>query len=59
MKNSAAEMLDACGFKDVDLMIIFIVWEMESMKWEQRDGKDPKTSVLNKWNQVHAAKNVL
>jgi choline dehydrogenase-like flavoprotein len=23
-----------------------------------RMGKDPKTSVLNKWNQVHAVKNV-
>jgi len=23
-----------------------------------RMGKDPKTSVLNKWNQVHEAKNV-
>jgi choline dehydrogenase-like flavoprotein len=23
-----------------------------------RMGKDPKTSVLNGWNQVHAAKNV-
>ena len=23
-----------------------------------RMGKDPKKSVLNKWNQVHAAKNV-
>ena len=23
-----------------------------------RMGKDPKTSVLNKWNQVHACKNV-
>jgi choline dehydrogenase-like flavoprotein len=23
-----------------------------------RMGKDPKTSVLNKWNQVHTCKNV-
>ncbi len=23
-----------------------------------RMGKDPKTSILNKWNQMHAAKNV-
>ena len=23
-----------------------------------RMGKDPKTSILNKWNQVHSAKNV-
>ena len=35
-------------------MIIFIVWEMESMMGTARMGKDPKTSVLNKWNQVHA-----
>ena len=24
----------------------------------KKEGKDPKKSVLNKWNQVHAAKNV-
>ena len=23
-----------------------------------RMGKDPKTSILNKWNQVHSVKNV-
>jgi len=23
-----------------------------------RMGRDPKTSVLNKWNQIHAVKNV-
>lgn len=23
-----------------------------------RMGRDPKTSVLNKWNQIHTAKNV-
>ena len=29
------------------------------MKWVRpRMGHDPKTSVLNKFNQVHAAKNV-
>ena len=59
MKNSAAEMLDACGFKDVEPYDNFYsmgngIHEMGTA----RMGKDPKTSVLNKWNQVHAAKNV-
>ena len=59
MKNSAAEMLDACGFKDVKPYDNFYsmgngIHEMGTA----RMGKDPKSSVLNKWNQVHAAKNV-
>ena len=59
MKNSAAEMLDACGFKDVEPYDNFYsmgngIHEMGTA----RMGKDPKKSVLNKWNQVHAAKNV-
>lgn len=59
MGNDAAEMLEAAGVKNV-------------RKWDNpgglglgihemgtaRMGKDPKTSVLNKWNQVHACKNV-
>ena len=59
MKNSAAEMLEAAGIKNVstyDTMPApgFCIHEMGTA----RMGKDPKTSVLNKWNQMHDAKNV-
>ncbi|MBX2966809.1 MAG: GMC family oxidoreductase [Cyclobacteriaceae bacterium] len=57
----AAEMLDAAGFKNVHTFdnpnshgIGLGIHEMGTA----RMGKDPKTSVLNKWNQVHACKNV-
>ncbi len=59
MMNDAAEMLEAAGFKNVN------TYDAESYPGlgihemgSARMGKDPKTSVLNKWNQVHAAKNV-
>ncbi|MGL4630759.1 MAG: GMC oxidoreductase, partial [Leadbetterella sp.] len=59
MKADAAEMLEASGFKNV---IAFDniggigngVHEMGTA----RMGVDPKTSVLNKYNQVHAVKNL-
>ena len=59
MANDAAEMLDAAGFKNVrthdrEIGIGLGIHEMGTA----RMGKDPKTSVLNKWNQVHACKNV-
>ena len=59
MANDAAEMLDAAGFKDIqtfdrEIGIGLGIHEMGTA----RMGKDPKTSVLNKWNQVHACKNV-
>lgn len=59
MMNSAAEMLEAAGLKNVktyDNMPApgFCIHEMGTA----RMGKDPKTSVLNKFNQVHEAKNV-
>jgi choline dehydrogenase-like flavoprotein len=59
MKNDAAEMLDAAGFKNVRTFdnpdnIGLGIHEMGTA----RMGKDPKTSVLNRWNQVHEAKNV-
>jgi len=59
MKNSAANMLESCGFKDVEPYDR--VYSMGNGIHEMgtaRMGKNPKTSVLNKWNQVHAAKNV-
>jgi choline dehydrogenase-like flavoprotein len=57
--NSAAEMLEIGGIKNV-----------KTHNWNKipgscihetgtaRMGKDPKTSVLNKWNQMHEVKNV-
>jgi choline dehydrogenase-like flavoprotein len=59
MANDAAEMLEAAGFKNIrkydrEIGIGLGIHEMGTA----RMGKDPKTSVLNKWNQVHACKNV-
>ena len=53
------EMLEKAGFKDVNEYdniggMGLGIHEMGSA----RMGKDPKTSVLNKYNQVHACKNV-
>ncbi len=59
MANDAAEMLEAAGYKNVNTFnretgVGLGIHEMGTA----RMGKDPKTSVLNKWNQVHACKNV-
>ncbi|MBA4056363.1 MAG: GMC family oxidoreductase [Marivirga sp.] len=59
MADDAAEMLEASGFKNVVTYdrptgVGLGIHEMGTA----RMGKDPKTSVLNKWNQVHACKNV-
>jgi choline dehydrogenase-like flavoprotein len=59
MQNDAAEMLEAAGFRDVTPFDQptypgLGIHEMGTA----RMGRDPKTSVLNAWNQVHAARNV-
>lgn len=59
MQNDAIEMLEAAGLKNVkgrdgDGTIGRGIHEMGTA----RMGKDPKTSVLNKWNQVWDAPNV-
>ncbi len=59
MAADAAEMLEAAGYKniktfDLEIGVGLGIHEMGTA----RMGKDPKTSVLNKWNQVHACKNV-
>ncbi|MGJ7029897.1 GMC oxidoreductase [Niabella hirudinis] len=59
MKNDAIEMLEKAGVKDVkgregDGTIGRGIHEMGTA----RMGADPKTSVLNKWNQVWDAPNV-
>lgn len=57
--NCGLEMLEAAGCKDLDSYNIetavgACIHEMGTA----RMGRDPKTSVLNKWNQIHAVKNV-
>ncbi|MCF2443764.1 GMC family oxidoreductase [Dyadobacter sp. CY345] len=60
MMASAVEMLDAAGFKNVsgfnrtDTHPGLGIHDMGTA----RMGKDPKTSVLNKFNQIHECKNV-
>jgi choline dehydrogenase-like flavoprotein len=59
MAASAKEMLEAAGLKNVNTYDSMpppghCIHEMGTA----RMGRDPKTSVLNGWNQVHAAKNV-
>ena len=59
MMASAVEMLEAVGLKDVKPFDDgsapgLCIHEMGTA----RMGRDPKTSVLNGWNQVHAAPNV-
>jgi choline dehydrogenase-like flavoprotein len=60
MMNSAAETLEAAGLKNVqtfdnaDAYPGLCIHEMGTA----RMGHDPKTSVLNRWNQLHEVKNV-
>jgi choline dehydrogenase-like flavoprotein len=59
MAEDAKAMLEAAGYKNVytydnKIGIGLGIHEMGTA----RMGRDPKTSVLNKWNQVHACKNV-
>lgn len=59
MGNDAAEMLETAGLTNVKIYDDIGgpglgIHEMGTA----RMGRDPKTSVLNKWNQVHACKNV-
>nr|MDQ3017454.1 GMC oxidoreductase [Bacteroidota bacterium] len=59
MAQSGAEMFEAAGYKNVTTYDSgsnpgLGIHEMGTA----RMGRDPKTSVLNEWNQVHACKNV-
>jgi choline dehydrogenase-like flavoprotein len=59
MMNDAAEMLEDAGIKNVGTYDNgsepgMAIHEMGTA----RMGLDPKTSVLNKWNQMHEVKNV-
>ncbi len=59
MADEAANMLEAAGYKHVrkhdrGYSMGLGIHEMGTA----RMGRDPKTSVLNEWNQIHACKNV-
>lgn len=59
MKDSAGEMLEKAGFKNISTFDDFGapglgIHEMGTA----RMGNDSKTAVLNQWNQVHGAENV-
>lgn len=59
IKDTSSEMLSSAGFKDIDPFNYHkpggaTVHEMGTA----RMGNDPRSSVLNKFNQVHAVKNV-
>lgn len=59
MVSSSAEMLEASGFRDIETFNGesppgLSIHEMGTA----RMGRDPKTSVLNKWNQIHDIPNV-
>jgi choline dehydrogenase-like flavoprotein len=59
MLNDAAEMLEAAGYKNVVVKSdSYHVGNSIHESGTARMGTDPKKSVLNKFNQVHACKNV-
>jgi choline dehydrogenase-like flavoprotein len=59
MRNDAAEMLEAAGYKNVTVRSdSYNVGNSIHEMGTARMGADPKKSVLNKYNQVHACKNV-
>jgi choline dehydrogenase-like flavoprotein len=61
MMSSAVEMLEAAGLKSVtpfDDVVNSAPGNCIHEMGTARMGRDPKTSVLNGWNQVHSALNV-
>lgn len=59
MRDSAAEMLEKSGFKEIQSFDYnYIGGECVHEMGTARMGRDPKTSVLNKWNQLHDVRNV-
>ncbi|MGZ3945373.1 MAG: GMC family oxidoreductase, partial [Mucilaginibacter sp.] len=59
MANDAKEMLEAAGVKDVKTRTMEgVLGRGIHEMGTARMGRDPKTSVLNEWNQVWDAKNV-
>jgi choline dehydrogenase-like flavoprotein len=59
MPESAAEMMEAAGFKDVTKRCDMSFPGNDNHEMgTARMGRDPKTSVLNSFNQMHAVPNV-
>ena len=59
MKVTIKEMLDAAGFKNIKVNgDISFPGNANHEMGTVRMGHDPKTSVLNKWNQLHEVPNV-
>ena len=61
MENDAAEMLETAGFKNISTFNKYDKFTVGLGIHEMgtaRMGRDPKTSVLNGFNQVHAVPNV-
>ena len=57
--NTMKEMLDAAGLKDIRQSgSMSFPGNANHEMGTARMGRDPKTSVLNNWNQLHAVKNV-
>jgi choline dehydrogenase-like flavoprotein len=53
------EMFTAAGFKNINPSVNHQAPGLDIHEMGgARMGKDPKTSMLNEWNQVHACKNV-
>ena len=59
MANSAAEMLDAAGYKNVKPYVnTSFPGNANHEMGTARMGRDPKTSVLNSFNQMHEVPNI-
>jgi choline dehydrogenase-like flavoprotein len=59
MMQDAVEMLEASGIKEIQTFdTIGGIGKGIHEMGTARMGRDPRTSVLNEWNQIHAVKNV-
>lgn len=59
MANAAAEMLESAGYKDINQYVnTSFPGNANHEMGTVRMGRDPKTSVLNSFNQMHEVKNV-
>lgn len=59
MKKTSAEFMEAAGFKDISVSATMsFPGNANHEMGTARMGNDPKTSVLNKWNQMHEVPNV-
>jgi choline dehydrogenase-like flavoprotein len=59
MKTTAHELMEAAGFKNISVnATMSFPGNANHEMGTARMGNDPKTSVLNKWNQLHEVPNV-